>query len=382
MEDKKCPLCGKQINGDNTFCEDCQQIAKDEFTDYLLNSNDTEKISSQDVSLYTDGFEENKGIKTASTDPNYALSIQKELILKKKQKGRKRSVIVFIVGLILLVIIGGIGSYIFKQEKNSIAVETTFWNECANENTPSSYSKYLVRFPNGQFTQQAEDSIISLRKQEEDGWNSLQAETSIDPYLAFNEKYPNSPYKSRVINKIDSIAWIRAENANTIEAYQLYLQKADSAIYEGKYAPMAEKAYRYLGSLKKVEGEALKSIKRNMLDLAYLMSNQKYDNASKIIAPIMTNYFGIKNKETKSIIEDIKNYNKENNIRSIIYTFDVDSIKVQQDNNGKFIFNMPVVKQTIFLNKNKKRTKEESVLYVELDDKKRLQTIAIKDSVK
>lgn len=378
MEDKACPLCGKPVNDSNDFCEDCRQMAKDEFPNYLLSEKESDEISTQDVSLYADEIGENKDLEPDTTDPNYALLMQKKLSSEKARKSRKKSLIIFFIGLILLVVIGAAGSYIFKQEKEAKTFEVAFWNECAKENTPLSYSKYLVRFPNGQFNAQAEERILNLRKEEQDAWNSLQEITSINAYMAFNEKYPKSPYTSLVVYKIDSLAWLQAKKANTTDAYKLYLQKVDSGIYIGKFAPNATKEYEYINQLKEVQGKALNDIKREMKDLAKFLSSGKYESASRLMEPILINYIGIKNKETKTIFDDIKKYNKENKIKSIIYTFETDSIKVFQDNNNIFLFDMPISKQTTFTDKNKKSEKNEYILRIELNSKKQVQSVTLK----
>jgi hypothetical protein len=43
--------------------------------------------------------------------------------------------------------------------------ERFFWREVTNENTAASYSEYLRRYPNGQFTAEAHDKVDELSRQ-------------------------------------------------------------------------------------------------------------------------------------------------------------------------------------------------------------------------
>lgn len=378
MGEKICLLCGKQNKNDDPFCDECQQMVKNELPDYLLKKENSERTSSQNVLSPKEESQECNIKNNEIDDPNFALLKQRELLLKKDRTGKNKSSVILIIGLILLITVGVISYLVIKDEKNSETIEIAYWNECITENTPLSYSKYLVRFPNGLFTQKAEDSILKLRKQEQNNWNNLQNTQNIEAYINFKMKYPESPFKNVITKKIDSLAWIQARSSNTKKAYLQYLQKVDSGLYAGEYTQIARESYNYLSSLIKVKGEALKTIKTNMSEFARFLSIEKYDNARKFVTPIMNNYLGKTNIETKNIIDDLKKYNKENKIKSINYSFGTDSLEVYQNQNGIFLFDITVIKQTKYIDKKKADEKAKFLLSIELDSMKQVQSVMLK----
>ncbi len=378
MGEKICLLCGKRNKNDDPFCDECQQMVKNELPEYLLKKENSERTSSQNVLSPKEESQECNIKNNEIDDPNFALLKQRELLLKKDRTGKNKSSVILIIGLILLITVGVISYLVIKDEKNSETIEIAFWNECITENTPLSYSKYLVRFPNGLFTQKAEDSILKLRKQEQNDWNNLQNTQNIDAYINFKMKYPESPFKNVIAKKIDSLAWIQTKSCNTDSAYLRYLQRVDSGLYAGEYAQIARESYNSLSSLIKVKGEALKTIKTNMSEFARFLSIKKYDNARKFVTPTMNNYLGKTNIETKNIIDDLKKYNKENKIKTINYSFGTDSLEVYRNKNGIFLFDITVIKQTKYIDKKKADEKAKFLLSIELDSMKQLQSVMLK----
>lgn len=378
MGEKICLLCGKRNKNDDPFCDECQQMVKNELPEYLLKKENSERTSSQNVLSPKEESQECNIKNNEIDDPNFALLKQRELLLKKDRTGKNKSSVILIIGLILLITVGVISYLVIKGEKNSETIEIAFWNECITENTPLSYSKYLVRFPNGLFTQKAEDSILKLRKQEQNDWNNLQNTQNIDAYINFKMMYPESPFKNVITKKIDSLAWIQTKSCNTDSAYLRNLQRVDSGLYAGEYAQIARESYNYLSSLIKVKGEALKTIKTNMSEFARFLSIEKYDNARKFVTPTMNNYLGKTNIETKNIIDDLKKYNKENKIKTINYSFGTDSLEVYRNKNGIFLFDITVIKQTKYIDKKKADEKAKFLLSIELDSMKQLQSVMLK----
>ena len=67
-------------------------------------------------------------------------------------------------------IVGVIGGYLRQQNLNTLATETAYWNKCIEENTPLGYSKYLVKYPEGKYSEEAYQKIVELRDNERKTW--------------------------------------------------------------------------------------------------------------------------------------------------------------------------------------------------------------------
>ena len=81
---------------------------------------------------------------------------------------------------------------------------------------------------------------LELLKQTDQDWTNAVVSGSKEALQAYLDKYPDSPHKQEVLNKIDSIDWNVAKNADNVEAYQAYL----AAHANGSHIEEAENAMK------------------------------------------------------------------------------------------------------------------------------------------
>lgn len=72
-----------------------------------------------------------------------------------------------------------------------------------------------------------------MLQQVDQDWTNALVSDSKEALEAYLQKYPNTPHKNEIWNKIDSIDWQLAQRDNSVDAYQAYLDAhADGAHIE------------------------------------------------------------------------------------------------------------------------------------------------------
>lgn len=356
---KTCPLCGKETNEDELFCRDCQEIAQNSYSEELLAHNETT---------------ENKEQPTPTEWSDKEPEIQEETP-PLKHRSNKKGIIFVIVGSLLMLLIGGAGSYIFLQNKNTEETEIRYWNQCIEENTPLGYSKYLVQYPDGKFSEEAQNKIRELRESERKEWEKLRNSNDIDALFSFLTDHPETPYTREIRHAIDSLSWIRTVKDNTADAYLAYIENVDIGRFSGEYQVKAQERYDYLSQLKTVEGEDLNNIKKAVEKFFKSVSDTDEKDLNKIIVPTLAQFYTAHNQSSKMIIDSIKSDHKKNKIKHISYTPIIDSIEVILDNKGIYFITLPMKQEKTFTERKKKKEELNYAIQMEMNNKKLFQTV-------
>lgn len=358
-DDNKCPLCGKETQDGEQFCRDCQEIAR----------NDEDVFKGEDNDLQGETTED-----TESSLPEKENITEPQEIIPKKKRSRK-TLIFFFIGLLVCIIAGGIGAYVIKQAKQSKEAEIAFWDSCIEENTTLAYSKYLVRFTDGLFSDEAQIKIRELKAIEDSTWVSLSQSNSIDKLHAYLNDYPSSPYKRQIRKRIDSLSWLAYSNENTAAAYQTYLENINLGNYEGKYQVEAQKRYDYLSTLKIVDGDELAKLKKELKQVFKLLSEEKYTELQKNIPDTLAIFYNHKDKKVSQIIDSLKADNKQKRIKSVAYTINTDNMEVIKDMHGIYYTGLTIIKQFTYTSKKKKKDSIKLSIQVELDKNMQIRAI-------
>lgn len=389
-ENNKCPLCGKEVKEDESFCQDCRNMADNSLPIEMLSPDVLEDKKENDI-------KETSVVAKNKDSANFYEDVEKKEF--SKQKSSKKTWTFIIVGLALLILVGAIGSYVFLQNKNNIETEITYWNKCLDENSQLAYSKYLVQYPEGKFSEQAYSKIDSLRSSERAEWESVRNSSSVDTLLAFLKDHPGTSYTENIHNIADSLAWQDAIKANTAEIYQAYLENIKSGSYTGKYKTEAQEKYDYLSQMKQVDGENLIHIKKGLVDFYKALSSAQYNDVQKMMTPVLVKFYEQDSLPVKGAVELIKSNLKKNNANRVTYSPIVDSMQIIQDNKGIYIISLPLKTEIsrLYLKKVKvekkgkkkkvtqkdiwleKKEKSEDVVGIELNAEKLLQALYKKD---
>lgn len=374
MNNHQCPLCGKETVEDEVFCRECQEIAQNSYpADFFTNNKEisftqgltstaTENNISQTDSILEEQ-EDNTVIADAIIIPASATT---------KIKSNKKIYLFFGIGLLVLIAVGAIGSYLFIQNKEARETEENYWNTCIIENTPTSYSKYLVQYPEGIFSIEAQKRIVDLRKKEEAEWKEVKKTTDINKYLAFLTDHPNTPYAGAIKNAMDSLSWAEASSVNTADAYKAYIDNINLGYFTGNYQPLAQERYDYLSQLKTLDGDELKAVRKLIDDMFKSLSSRKYKDIKSAMAPVLNNFYGSKNVPSEALTSMLETKIKQQQIKDIIYTPDTDSSEIILDNRGIYFTDLPVARQIIYKDRKKKKENTVHNIHLELDKNKKV----------
>jgi hypothetical protein len=355
-EKKTCPLCGKEADENEIFCGDCREIAQNSFSEEFLSQEEAKENETQTIPTPT--IEENE-------EPENA---------PPARKSNKKGIIFFGIGLFLMLLVGGT-SYIFLQNKNAAETEIRYWNQCIEKNTPLGYSKYLVQYPDGKFSEEAQNRIKELRENERKEWERLKNSNDIDALFSFLADHPETPYIKDIRHTIDSLSWVKTVSYNTADAYLAYIDNVNIGRFTGDYLTQAQERYDYLSQLKTVEGESLANIKEAVESFFKSLSNNDEKDLNKIMAPTLARFYAAQNQSSKHIIDSIKSDFKKNKIKNISYSPILDSIDVIVDNKGIYFIIVPIKEEKMFTDTKKKKEDLQYILHMEMDDKKLFQTI-------
>lgn len=376
----KCPLCGKDRQEGETFCSDCRKIAENAYPQELLSHieengyiPDEENVVNLAETEIQEASEENGEFgKEEITEENKAGN--------PPTRSNKKSIIFLLIGAVLLVLIGGIGSYTLSKIRKGEETEIAYWNKCIEENTPLSYAKYLVRYPEGKYSTEAHDKIMELRNNERDEWQSLRSSKNIDALFSFLTDHPETPYTREIRQAIDSLSWAAALSQNTVNGYQAYIDNVKIGRYPGEYVDLAEQKFEYLSQLKVVEGVELNEVKSVLSDFFKALSSTDSKSIQAKTTPTLIRFYNATNVANTALADIIKADIKKNNLRSVSYTPDLNSPEVIKDNKGIYkITGLILKKEKTFTSKKKKKESSEYNLNVELNDMRFIQAVYEKE---
>ena len=226
----------------------------------------------------------------------------------EKKKGTRS---ILIISLIFSVLVCGILYYFYDNANKNKEMEAY---EYAMQSTdPMVLQSYLDTYKDADEAHR--DSIMAhleLLKQTDQDWTNAVVSGSKEALQAYLDKYPDSPHKQEVLNKIDSIDWNVAKNADNVEAYQAYL----AAHADGSHIEEAENAMKKAKSrdLQPEEKDMVSSLFRHFFQS---INTRDADGLQASCEDILSSLLG-KNSATKADVvtfmnklykEDVTNLN-------------------------------------------------------------------------
>ena len=170
----------------------------------------------------------------------------------REKKKSNRGVI--IISLLFAVIVCGVFYYFYDSANKNKEQEA--YEYAMQSSDPMVLQSYLDTYKDADEAHR--DSIMAhldMLKQVDQDWTNAVVSGSKEALEAYLQKYPNSPHKQEVGDKIDSIDWNVAKAADNADAYQTYLD----AHADGAHIEEAENA------LKKVKSRDLQPEEKQMV---------------------------------------------------------------------------------------------------------------------
>lgn len=368
-ENKTCPLCGKTIKDSEEFCEECYDHMEHQYTTDFLEES---QVESDDVANEEPSGTVHDGAEGAEIEKGAEQSLPEP----KKKKGLSKAVIFVLIGCVALVAVGVIGSVKVMQQRQSEENEVMFWNNCVDENTPLSYSKYLVTYQNGKFADEANERIRAIRQTEIDTWEKLKRSSDINAFYTYISENPKTPYMTQIRNIMDSLSWLSTSKDDTADTYKAYLENVKLGNISGQHVDEAKERYQYLSTISVVEGAALSSLKLDINDFYKKLAQNNQKDLLKEFAPSVFYYTA--QMPSTQVVARITKERKDNKVKKITYTLVEESVYAKKDNKGTFFIELTVKSETSFNIRKKKDENQTSNLVMELDSVKQVRLIRLK----
>lgn len=339
--EKECPLCGKKIRADETICQHCKEYADNQYDVRLTNDSENADIVVQEENREDQKQQENREI--------------------PKSKKKSKTLIFFLIGCVLVLIIGMWSIYNVRENLKLGETEDMYWNMSVEENTVTSYSKYLVRFPDGKYADLAHEKIEKIRAQEIDEWENLKKSNDINEYYLFISDNPKSPYLAEAKNRMDSLTWLQTIDDGTAEAYKAYLSNIDLGNFVGLYSQEAKKRYDYLSQIRPLTDTELDSLKVE-LKAFYNMLNLLDKKA--LVGSLDSTFFYYNDTISNlALVDTLKQGYKRQDIDEMVYEIADSTIFAQKDQYGLVFVDLIVnsISKSIVKNTTKKKAKPQIV---------------------
>lgn len=230
---------------------------------------------------------------------------------ERTQAEKKSARGVIIISLIFAFLVCGIFLYLYDNANKNKELEA--YEYAMQSSDPMVLQSYLDTYKDADEAHR--DSIMAhleLLKQTDQDWTNAVVSGSKEALQAYLDKYPNSPHKQEVLNKIDSIDWNVAKNADNVEAYKAYL----AAHADGSHIEEAENAMKKAKSrdLQPEEKDMVSSLFRHFFQS---INTRDADGLQASCEDILSSLLG-KNSATKADVvtfmnklykEDVTNLN-------------------------------------------------------------------------
>ncbi len=309
-----CPNCGVEIAGKITVCPDCRNayFKEDGVCPHCNNSSDIESEENEKVIVPDDNLEDEDVVSETSHTPNTENVPEPPTDNGGHEKKKGKGKTVLIVSFIIAVIIVGACFFLYYQAVSN--KEENEYEYALNSSDPMILQNYLDNFKDA-----PQEHIDVIREHlqklslEDVEWNDAVVNGTKSALNNYLNKYPDTPHKQEIMDKLDSIDWIQATNINTIEAYQSY---ADNH-YDGAHYDEAMIALKNIKSneIKPADTQFVKTIFHNF----FVAINSKDEGS--LIADVSDNMTLLgKDNATKSDVISFMNKLYKPEIKSMLWT--------------------------------------------------------------
>ena len=273
----RCPNCGVAIAGNIKRCPDCGRVV-------LKN---TEKCPSCGAELENIPDPDSVGGKSVRTAEVYN-NIDPYAPNKSRKRKNNNGVVVGVVVSIVVVALGVL-AYILIDRSQKAESEQNAYEEVMASNDTALCSQYLRDYPKGAHNEEVEAKLKELVAEIND-WNDACVNNMKSGFVAFLGNHPNSMFELACKDKIDSLDYVDALSANTVEALQIYINSHP----DGKYIEDAMQAQKNIASLK-VQPDEASSVKGVCSQFFTGLANRDEASLASAVAAVMDNFLNKRN---------------------------------------------------------------------------------------
>lgn len=238
-----CPSCGVEIAGRVMRCPECgavvfknQEVCPD--CHYPLHDAPSADSAEQTSDVATDTTPE--AIVTYEPEPEMvSVPASTSTVNETGQDGdtspdgnqpRKKSYITIVVCAVIVLIIGFVGFYVYKNSQTN--AEADAYAAAIVSDEPGVLQNYLDIYKDAP---EDHKSAIMARldqlMQADKEWTDAVVSGSKQALERYLQMHPDSPHEREAKIKIDSLDWLVATQANTTDAYQAYMDSHNDGMY-------------------------------------------------------------------------------------------------------------------------------------------------------
>ncbi len=350
----KCTRCGEVFFRDEHFCPNCHQPVEDK-TPNREETNETATVTKESPA-------EKETKKTAAPEPEQQREERRQPIAvspvptptRKKEerknevkkesnsaqvkiedsKKKKRNLTALIISFILAVLACGVLIYTYSNAKER--TENDEYAFAMKSNDPVVLQQYLDNFLDAPKAHR--DSIMAhleKYKKIDEAWAKVAKSTNREEILKYLEENPNSPNKTELTHRIDSLDWDAASKENTQASYQKYIDEHATGEHydEAQLALNKQKA-------KELSPEDRQMVSRVFHNFFVSINSKNEGGLTSSVAEVMSNFLGRENASKGDVI-DYMNRSYKDGVSAIVWRLKNDyRITKREVGDGKFEYSV------------------------------------------
>lgn len=330
----QCPLCGKNKATEALFCEDCSKKIR---TDYELEL--PERLNGKTESIVRKQEEKSENeIRNESGRANDHKEIPQEFDSRKRKKGKP-----FLWFVLVAVILAG-AFLVYNETIRKNNLERAAWDKALKINSVEGYLAYMASHPTSARFGEAQTRLMSLKQGEAMDWEMLKTTDNLSALRDFLQQYPESPYRSLVKMRLDSLSWMGALKVNRTEAYSDYMLQVQRGDFKGEYLTLADDRYTMLFQSYPVNEADLDSIRRTVEGFYNSLSSVNYDGISRYLAPVVERFFESGRASRERITGELLVAAARSQDATLQFDVDQSAVQYEKTMEGGYKVNVPIVK--------------------------------------
>ena len=349
---KKCSRCGEVFFRDEHLCPNCHQPVEgtnlnggDEKEVKREDNNDN--VSSNVVNQAKDSEPVKKDEGKAKNDAVTPIPVMPKRKEEKKteekkenstandnteesRKKKKKNITALIISFILAVLACGVLIYTYSNAKDR--TENDEYAFAMKSNDPTVLQQYLDNFLDAPKAHR--DSIMAhlqkFKKIDEE-WDKISKSTNKEEILKYLETHPDTPNKTELTHRIDSLDWTVASKENTQASYQKYVDEHATGEHydEAMSALNKQKA-------KELSPEDKQMVSRAFHNFFVSINSRNEGGLTSTVSEVMSNFLGRENASKGDVI-DYMNRSYKDGVSAIVWRLKNDyRITKREVGDGKF----------------------------------------------